>query len=71
MYFVGLDSDNIHTYLIFFCFCFFLGGGEWEGGKMVKTKLYEANYELNLLKGEGLRQDGLKGKKMSQGRYDV
>ena len=37
---------------------------------MVKTKLYEANYELNLLKGEGLRQDGLEGKKMSQGRYD-
>lgn len=61
MYFVGLDSDNIHTYLIFFCF-FFLGGGV-GGGKMVKTKLYEANYELNLLKGEGLRQDGLEGKK--------
>ena len=38
---------------------------------MVKTKPYEANYEMNLLKGEGLRQDGLEGKKMSQGRYDV
>lgn len=62
MYFVGLDSDNIHTYLIFVFFVFFSGGGV-GGGKMVKTKLYEANYELNLLKGEGLRQDGLEGKK--------
>ena len=62
MYFVGLDSDNINTYLIFFCFFFFSEGGV-GGGEMVKTKLYEANYELNLLKGEGLRQDGLKRKK--------
>ena len=68
MYFVGLDTDNIHTYLSFLWF-FFLGGG--GGGEMAKTELYEANYELNLLKGEGLRQEGLEGKKMSQGRYDV
>lgn len=32
---------------------------------MAKTKPCEANYELNLLKGEGLRQEGLEGKRLT------